>query len=345
MMGVRSAALGALLILPATGCYETTAPQGAPCDPAAPACPTGQQCVQLAGGFVCSTDGGVSDSGGMPDATPACSNGVQDNLESDIDCGSGCAPCGNGKRCTTSSNCAADSCIGNVCRLAHDCKELHQIQPALGDGAYTIDVGGTTGAVTTFCDMTTDGGGWTLVGKIDGRHSIANMWLVSSQNVASLTTATIVSDAVSCIDAVPLAVDRASDVRLSNSARDRWVRWPLPAGRTAETFWRHSAGQTTIAASGAAAVAVQRWTGQTNTCQQNRYGINPIAAHGGAFPYTSYNTIGNTQGGDACMSVGVTTVSINGFSQNGNGFDAPDDEAGWPNNAINQPVHVAVWLR
>jgi len=290
-------------------------------------------------------DGQIDTPDARPDATPACSNGIRDDLETDIDCGPGCDPCGNGKRCTAATDCMVASCIGNACRLPYDCDELHQLQPALGDGAYAIDVGGTTGAVTTFCDMTTDGGGWTLVGKVDGRQDMANVWLVSSQNVASLSTATIAGNAFSCIDAVALAVGRASEVRLSNSARDRWVRWSLPAGRTLATFWRHSTGQNTIEAGAISTVTVQRWSGQTNMCHQNNYGINPLATHGGGYPYTSYNSAGNTQGGDGCMTVGVTTVSSNGFSQNGNGFDAPADETGWPNNAFNQPVHVAVWLR
>jgi hypothetical protein len=294
-------------------------------------------------------DGGGGDGSNTvdarPDATPACSNGVQDNLESDTDCGPGCDPCGNGKRCMTGTDCMAASCIANVCRLPYDCDELHTLQPALGDGAYAIDIGGTTGAVTTFCDMTTDGGGWTLVGKVDGTHDMANMWLVSSQNVASLTTSTIADDAFSCVDAIALAVGRASQVRLSNSSRSRWVRWSLPAGRTLATFWRHTTGQNTVEAGATANVSVQRWNGTTNTCVHNAYGMNPLTTHGGGYPYTAVNAAGNTFTNDGCMTVGVTTVSINGFMQNGNGFDAPDDENDWPNTQINQPVHVAVWLR
>jgi len=281
----------------------------------------------------------------QPDAPPACTNGVRDNLESDIDCGPGCNPCITGKKCGAAGDCEVDSCIDSVCRLPRDCKELHQLEPAVPDGAYAIDTGGTSGNVTTFCDMTTDGGGWTLAGKVDGQPSMANVWLVSSQNVPDLTTTTIGTNSFACFDAVALAVNRASEVRLTNAARDRWVRWALPAGRTATTFWRHNAGQAVIDASATSGVTVTRSTGTTSGCNQNAFGINPLATHGGGYPYTSYNAAGNTQQGDACMTVGVTTTYVDGFAQNGNGYDAPDDETTWPNNAISQPVHVAVWLR
>jgi fibronectin type III domain protein len=46
-----------------------------------------------------------------------CADGVQDNGESDIDCGgSQCSACLAGQHCSTDSDCASSSCVNNVCQ-------------------------------------------------------------------------------------------------------------------------------------------------------------------------------------------------------------------------------------
>jgi hypothetical protein len=59
----------------------------------------------------------------------------------------------------------------NVCTLA-DCKTIHQKYPNVPDGQYTVDPDGA-GALTPFavwCDMVTDGGGWTVVYAATGAN-------------------------------------------------------------------------------------------------------------------------------------------------------------------------------
>jgi hypothetical protein len=45
----------------------------------------------------------------------ACSDGVRDGLESDVDCGGSCDPCETGKACSTASDCSSGNCSAGVC--------------------------------------------------------------------------------------------------------------------------------------------------------------------------------------------------------------------------------------
>ncbi len=71
-----------------------------------------------------------------PGASEVC-NGADDDCNGDIDDG----VLGTGAACS-----------------AEDCAEILDDDPSATDGYYTLDLG------TYYCDMTTDGGGWTLVG-------------------------------------------------------------------------------------------------------------------------------------------------------------------------------------
>ncbi|MBL0215369.1 MAG: hypothetical protein IPQ07_15965 [Myxococcales bacterium] len=294
------------------------------------------------------SDTGRGDGAGTDAPLASCTDQVLDGDETDLDCGGSCGPCGVGKVCNSAGDCDASICDARICRVARHCRELHLAFPALGDASYVIDPDGAAAgtAVTTYCDMSTDGGGWTLVGKVDGKQTMYTTWLISTVNEAALQTPTITASGYACIDAVELAVNGSSEIRLSNSARTLWAKWPLPAGRAIATWWRHSVGQSTINGAADDAVTVTTSSGATMACFQNVYGILPFNMHGGSYPYAAKNTAGNIDLGDNCFAVGVqASGNADGFSQNGNGFDAPSDEATWPNPAYNISPHVAVWLR
>ena len=227
---------------------------------------------------------------------------------------------------------------------ATSCLQIKNAVVGAGDGAYWIET--DLGPRRLYCDMSTDGGGWTLVGEMSMRANVYDTWLRTDLNVADLETVSIGASRVASVGAVGMAVFSATQIRFSNAARDRWVRWPLPAGRTTTTWWNHAAGQTAINAASQTTVTVTSQSGATATCYQNIYGIMPLAQHGGSYPAASINAAGNTNGGDLCMAVGVLdSGSANGFTTNGNGFDAPSSASDWPNAAYNVAPLVSVWLR
>jgi hypothetical protein len=74
--------------------------------------------------------------------------------------------------CTTSADCpsTAASCSANKCVVPADCSAIKQGNPSAASGAYTIDPDGAAGLApfTAWCDMVTDGGGWTIVTSMSG---------------------------------------------------------------------------------------------------------------------------------------------------------------------------------
>ena len=120
-----------------------------------------------------------------------CTDRVLNGNETDVDCGGSCtAKCAPTKKCVLDSDCFGGRCTGGLCQMyntikltggvrywsdgtyALTCKEYrsrqvlspYQYEGDIGDGAYRI-LNFAGSPIDVYCDMTTDNGGWMLVGK------------------------------------------------------------------------------------------------------------------------------------------------------------------------------------
>ena len=96
---------------------------------------------------------------------PACDDGIISGTESDLDCGGDCmTKCTDGLVCNAPADCASNACIANVCAPPRTCKDLLAGDPTLPNGKYPLDLDGEGPIVMqdVYCDMTTNGGGWTV---------------------------------------------------------------------------------------------------------------------------------------------------------------------------------------
>lgn len=94
---------------------------------------------------------------------------------------------GEPAECVSHGECNSGVCMNEACVTVGSCDAVLSVDGAASSGTYLLDPDGPggTGAFQTYCDMDTDGGGWTLVMKLSSstnvfRHS-ANYW--TSPNV------------------------------------------------------------------------------------------------------------------------------------------------------------------
>ncbi len=133
----------------------------------------------------------------------SCTDTVKNGAETDVDCGGTCNPCSLGLSCTIGADCSTSLCKQGSCQYATSCKDLLAANPTATDGAYTIDpdAAGPIAPLQVLCDMTTDGGGWTLVGK--GREGWS--WIDAGEGTASELLSNPTTNTVAYLDSAIVA--------------------------------------------------------------------------------------------------------------------------------------------
>ena len=195
------------------------------------------------------------------------------------------------------------------------------------------------------CDFNV-AGGWTKVAEMHGSEFTNwHSWLNRFVNVTDLASGPLQTNRghyhYASIDAIDMAVNHATKVRMSSAGGTKWVEWAMPRQRTTETWWNALAANKDTVYRGWQNVG--RWQvdvhasgfagGRGQRCWQNRFGVMKYPEHGGSFPAVTLNWQGNTRPGDNCMAISVCRRNerCNGWTQNGNGGDFPNSDNDWPN--------------
>ncbi|MEZ4338106.1 MAG: fibrinogen-like YCDxxxxGGGW domain-containing protein [Sandaracinaceae bacterium] len=207
-----------------------------------PRCVPGDDCLI---GRDCTSE--VCGSGTHTCSVPTCYDGFRNGTETAVDCGGDACPgCRTDEHCIVDSDCLSDLCIGSACREFRSCAAIHAANPSAPSGVYPIRFG-TAPPFDVYCDMTTDGGGWTRIARLatGSGHELTGInrtggfftraWVQGTTSYTATNNAGVnLSSGLGMLDARTLLAE-ARDVRYSCNDTTRSL--------TGDAIWRASAAE------------------------------------------------------------------------------------------------------